>query len=225
MRASISGLLWKLADPVLLRMRSRLTHFESLIDPSIALASRYSALATFDASVFFLPTAELSNSGRPQDLCIGKYSHIAGALNINCPGATMSIGEYSFIGPQSRIWAATNVTIGNFVLISHLVDIHDNDSHPLGAGIRRQDPIDLFQHKKKTVDFSRVSKSPVTIEDDAWICFKSTILKGVTIGRGAVVAAGAVVTHDVEPYTVVAGNPAKVVKRLDGASVWNPTGA
>ena len=57
---------------------------------------------------------------------------------------------------------------------------------------------------------------PVIIEEDAWLTTRCMVLKGVTIGRGAVVAAGSVVTKDVEPYTVVAGVPARVVKRLPG---------
>ena len=57
---------------------------------------------------------------------------------------------------------------------------------------------------------------PVIIEEDAWLTTRCMVLKGVTIGRGAVVAAGSVVTKDVEPYTVVAGVPARVVRRLPG---------
>ena len=59
-----------------------------------------------------------------------------------------------------------------------------------------------------------VNMRPVIIEEDAWLATRCMVLKGVTIGRGAVVAAGSVVTKDVEPYTVVAGVPAQVVKRL-----------
>lgn len=55
---------------------------------------------------------------------------------------------------------------------------------------------------------------PIVIEDKAWIGFDSTILKGVTIGEGSVVGAKSVVTRNVDPYTVVAGNPAKVVRKL-----------
>ena len=55
---------------------------------------------------------------------------------------------------------------------------------------------------------------PVTIEDDAWLGAGCIILPGVTIGRGAIVGAGAVVTHDVEPYVIVAGAPARTVRRL-----------
>ena len=67
-------------------------------------------------------------------------------------------------------------------------------------------------------DWSVVRSAPIVIEDRAWIGFNAIILKGVTIGEGSVVAAGAVVTKDVEPYTVVAGNPARVVKRLERAN-------
>ncbi|MBN4056316.1 hypothetical protein JYT20_01205 [Rhodothermus sp. AH-315-K08] len=56
--------------------------------------------------------------------------------------------------------------------------------------------------------------SPIVIEDDVWLATRATILRGVRIGRGAVVAAGAVVTKDVEPYTLVAGVPAKQIRKL-----------
>lgn len=63
-------------------------------------------------------------------------------------------------------------------------------------------------------DWSNVPMKPIVIEDKAWIGFDSTILKGVTIGEGSVVGAKSVVTRNVDPYTVVAGNPAKVVRKL-----------
>ena len=64
-------------------------------------------------------------------------------------------------------------------------------------------------------DDKKISKAPIIIEDDVWISFNATILKGVTIGKGAVVAANAVVTKNVEPYTVVAGNPAVLIKKIE----------
>lgn len=60
-------------------------------------------------------------------------------------------------------------------------------------------------------------QKPIIIEEDAWLSMRCIVLKGVTIGKGAVVAAGSVVTKDVEPYTVVGGVPAKLVKRIPKA--------
>jgi maltose O-acetyltransferase len=207
--------LWWLADPLLIRMRSRLQHLETF-DPPRDLAIRHTASAVFDPTVNFLPNAKVVNYGSRENLRIGEYCHIAGQLCINRSGGRLSIGSYCFVGPESRIWVIDEIEIGNFVLISHLVDIHDSDSHPLEAGIRRQDPIELFEGKRP-LHFEHVTSAPVRIEDDVWIGFKSTILKGVTIGRGAVIAAASVVTKDVEPFTLVAGNPARVVRTLEAS--------
>ncbi|MFN7691728.1 MAG: DapH/DapD/GlmU-related protein, partial [Bacteroidota bacterium] len=59
-----------------------------------------------------------------------------------------------------------------------------------------------------------IASKPIVIHDKVWISFNAIILKGVTIGEGAVVAAGSVVTKDVAPYTMVAGNPAKFIKNV-----------
>ncbi|MGC8751800.1 DapH/DapD/GlmU-related protein, partial [Hydrotalea sp.] len=61
-------------------------------------------------------------------------------------------------------------------------------------------------------NWEKVKSSPIKIADKAWIGFNVIILKGVTIGEGAIVGAGSVVTKDVPPYAVVAGNPAKIIK-------------
>lgn len=61
---------------------------------------------------------------------------------------------------------------------------------------------------------NQVQKAPIIIEDDVWIATRCTVMKGVTIGKGAVVAAGSVVTKDVEPYTIVGGIPAQVIKNI-----------
>ena len=106
------------------------------------------------------------------------------------------------------------MTIGDYVLISDGVDIHDTNAHSTTASIRRGDPINVFE-KMLPMDWSKIESKPVVIEDDAWIGFKSSILKGVTIGRGAIVAAGSVVTKDVPPYVIVAGSPAIVVRQLE----------
>lgn len=71
-----------------------------------------------------------------------------------------------------------------------------------------------YHNPLKNKDWSVVKTSPITIKDKVWIGRNVIVLKGVTIGEGAVIGAGAVVTHDVPAYTVVAGNPARIVKHI-----------
>ena len=110
-------------------------------------------------------------------------------------------GGYLEIGTNSRIngchiSASEKIIIGKNVRIGQYVLIMDNDFHQVN---------DHFADGKK---------SPIIIEDDVWIAAKATVLKGVRIGKGAVVAAGAVVTRDVPPYTLVGGVPAKPIRNL-----------
>ena len=91
--------------------------------------------------------------------------------------------------------------------MAHGVQIYDNNTHPL-------DPVD----RAKNLPVEKENVAPVLIEDDAWIGAHATILRGVTIRRGSVVATYAVVSRDVPPMSVVAGNPAKVVKTLSGGA-------
>lgn len=127
------------------------------------------------------------------------------------PHATLLVGDRTFIG-RSNINIAEKVEVGNDVLISWGVTITDHDSHNTQWIHRTQDVENWLDGKK---DWSMVRIEPVAIGDKAWIGFGATVLRGVTIGEGAVVAAKAVVTKPVEPWTVVAGVPAKIVKRLN----------
>lgn len=116
----------------------------------------------------------------------------------------LTIGDRSHCGSYFSVIVGADVTIGNDVLIANRVQIYAYDSHPLDLEKRAA-------HEPAAADTSR----PVTIEDHAWIGSGSFIMKGVRIGRGAIVAAGSVVTKDVPPLAIVAGNPARVVKRLN----------
>jgi acetyltransferase-like isoleucine patch superfamily enzyme len=132
-------------------------------------------------------------------ICILDGSHIRGELSATRGGA-IDIGRMCYVGDGSRIRANQSVTLGDYVLISHLVEIDDSEAELCGRA-----------------DNQTSQSTSIKIEDDAWICLKATILKGVTIGRGAIVAAGAVVSEDVPPMTIVAGNPARIVGKVPGA--------
>jgi acetyltransferase-like isoleucine patch superfamily enzyme len=136
---------------------------------------------------------------------IGSRSSIDGNLWLHC-GGTMedcahgyfALGEDSFIGCNAVMGAGGSICIGNHVLIGQCVNIHA-ESHrfdDLGQLINRQG----------------VSYQPVVIEDDVWIGSKATILGGVTVGQGAVIGAGAVVTHSIPAGAVAVGVPARVIK-------------
>jgi len=156
--------------------------------------------------------------GDPKAITIGAYSRINGQLMVFWNGGNIKIGEWSHIGDGTRIWSQASVSIGSHVLISYLVDIHDTNGHPIDWEERRLDEQELMAGKYR-IPTKTVSK-PIVIEDDVWIGFKSTILKGVHIGRGAVVMPASVVVGDVSAWTTVAGNPAKVVRELrDGEQI------
>jgi len=103
-------------------------------------------------------------------------------------------------------------TPGERLSIGHFCSIADDVKFLLG-GNHAHDVVSTFPFQTKYfATLEAGSKGPVTVCDDVWIGFNSTILSGVTIGQGAVVAAGSLVTRDVPPYAIVGGNPAKVLK-------------
>ena len=111
-------------------------------------------------------------------------------------GATLKIGNNCRLnGPV--IVATNKVTIGNNCRIAPDVYIMDGDFHSV---------------ENRLADGK---SSCITIEDDAWVATRAMVMKGVTIGKGAVVAAGAVVTKDVAPYTLVGGVPAKFIRQIN----------
>ncbi len=115
-------------------------------------------------------------------------------------GSVLEIGE-NFGMTGGSIIVAERITIGNHVTIGANSTVIDTDFHPLDPEIRKRTP-------QETITAS------VIIEDDVFIGMNCLILKGVTIGRGSVVGAGSVVTRDVPPGVIVAGNPAKVIREL-----------
>lgn len=139
-------------------------------------------------------------------LCMGQLLVIPN----KSAGGQILIGDWCYLGPDSKIWAMDQIKIGNRVFISHGVSIFDNNSHSFSAAERHA----RFKELRTLGEYQEIENivhRPVVIEDDVWIGFSSAILKGVTVGRGAIIGACSVVTHDVEPYSIVVGNPARRV--------------
>jgi acetyltransferase-like isoleucine patch superfamily enzyme len=178
---------------------------------------RRGACALIDPAAKLHPECRISNLRNDHEsIVIGARTHVRGELLIFWDTGRIRLGDWCYVGDGSRLWSQASIEIGNYVLISHLVDIHDTNSHPIEWQTRRGD-IERILGGKKYESSGAVEKAPVVIEDDVWIGFKASIFKGVRIGRGAIVAAGSVVTKDVPPFTVVAGNPARVIRQLTPA--------
>jgi acetyltransferase-like isoleucine patch superfamily enzyme len=114
------------------------------------------------------------------------------------------IGDDTFVGHACVINVAKSVRIGRHCLLAGGVRMADFDGHPINAARRRAG----MPTPPETI-------RPIVIGDDVWIGSGASILKGVTVGDRSIVGAGAIVTKDVPPDTIVAGNPARVIKHID----------
>ena len=144
---------------------------------------------------------------------IGKDCLLYGVITCEQPNAVINIGERSFLNKNVRLISINNIDIGNDVSIAWDVTIFDHNAHSFDWKERRNDSMiarKRFLNKKLSIEknWAAIKSAPIKICDKAWIGFGVTILKGVTIGEGAIVGANSVVKEDVEPYTVVFGNPA-----------------
>ncbi len=147
------------------------------------------------------------------EITLGDYVMCNAELYSFFDKGTITIGNCSYIGQNTRIWALTQVDIGERVLIAHDCFICDNLTHPLDADTRHRQY--MAKHGFPFPADIELGGRPITIKNDVWIAAGATILRGVTIGAGSIVAAGSVVTKDVPPDSVVAGNPAQLVKTLN----------
>lgn len=132
------------------------------------------------------------------EIYIGNRTKLWPGVKLSCVGETqkpaiLKIGERCSIGDRTEIHCGERIEIGDEVLISWDCVIMDRDYHG-------------YDGKEK--------KLPVEIGNKAWIGCRTIILKGVEIGEGAVIGAGSVVTRNVEPYSMYAGNPACFIKKL-----------
>ncbi|MBB2705989.1 UNVERIFIED_ORG: acetyltransferase-like isoleucine patch superfamily enzyme [Rhizobium etli] len=127
---------------------------------------------------------------------VGPNGMIRGELLTFGFGGRIEIGDWFYLGPQSTIWSASEIVIGDRVLISHSVAIHDSDSHPTDPQLRFEQTRQILTsgHPRKNPG---VKTKPVLIGNDVWIGMGAIILKGVTIGDRAIIGARAIVKTNV----------------------------
>lgn len=150
----------------------------------------------------------------------GKHSVIHRSARMDTPPYRLfSLGNYSVI----ESFACINNAVGDVIIGDHTrIGLHNTIIGPvdIGSHVNLAQGITVtalnhnFSDTNKRIDEQGVSTNPVTIEDDVWVGANAVILPGVTIGEHCVVAAGAVVTKDVPPHSLVAGVPAKVIKNI-----------
>lgn len=164
-------------------------------------------LGSHNSGFIIHPHCDIHNADRihlGKGVGIGSYTYLGPVIEDhgNKYNPSITIGEGTWVGKHCSIAAIGDVKIGKNVLFAGYVHITDH-SHGYEDITRPITPQPL------------ITKGPVIIEDDCWLGFNCEILSGVHIGKHSVVAARSVVTKDVPPYSIVAGNPAKIVKQYN----------
>ena len=184
------------------RLKDRVARLRVLQKPDIKIAS--SAKVNFRGIV----------GNPPSRLTIGGGTMFEGKIVSDREGSVVVIGNNTFIGGSTLV-CADRIEIGDDVLISWGCTIVDHDSHAILWADRADDVREYYVGKK---NWDKVATSPVKVGNKAWIGFNSIVLKGVTIGERSIVAAGSIVTRDVPDDTIVGGNPARVIRRIDNGN-------
>jgi acetyltransferase-like isoleucine patch superfamily enzyme len=156
-------------------------------------------------------TGTIDKRSKKSNIIIGENCLIQGNLVTETEESSINIGNNVFIGGGTIIDCVRSVTVEDDVLISYQCILADSNNHSISYSIRKNDLADWKQGKH---DWSTTKSSQIKISRGAWIGVRTIILKGVKIGEGAVVGAGSVVTQDVPAWTIVAGNPARVIREI-----------
>jgi acetyltransferase-like isoleucine patch superfamily enzyme len=151
-------------------------------------------------------------------LRVGDDSVISGKFVFENEMGSISIGNGTFVG-GGKFVTINKISIGNDVLISWGCTFMDNNAHSIKWSERKNDVKDWkkgIEEDKIGIykNWQHVESAPIIIKDKAWIGFDTVILKGVTIGEGAIVGSRSVVTKDVPDWTLAAGNPAKIIRQI-----------
>ena len=171
-----------------------------VIDPEAYLETTYSF------QLFRSAAAAAVRIGRGASIYLGVM------FDVGAQGR-VSIGEFTLIN-GARIICDAEVSIGDYCLISWNTVFMDTCRLPAGIPARRRE-LELVPTRQPRHAAADGLAQPIRIGRNVWVGFDSCVLGGVTIGEGSVVGARTVVTTDVPPFTVVAGNPARVIRQLD----------
>lgn len=166
------------------------------------------------------------------NIVVGKSTNCK-LLTIGCNGVNggqyifedgnghITLGNRVHVGNGTQFISINSIVVGNDVTIAWGCTIYDHNSHSVLWQERANDTMQEYKDYMEfgdilcNKDWSNVHSAPIIIQDKVWIGFGCTILKGVHIGEGAIIAANSVVTKDVPAWTVVGGNPAKIIRKQE----------
>lgn len=184
------------------------------IAPYVTLSKESFYLRNFSVDLKFPVTGRIY-------LTIDSESVIDGLFVFESDRGKISVGKNVEIAGGTTLISTNEITIEDNVIIGWGSTLYDHNSHSIDFHYRKNDVKKEYENHRKgrppleEKDWRYVSSKPIVIKRNAWIGFGATILKGVTIGEGAVVAARSVVVKDVAPYTIVGGNPAVYIKDVE----------
>jgi len=166
-------------------------------------------------------TFRFDGKQKSNSVTIGESTMLGCSIVFESDEGEVNIGDNTFINGGTSLISRNMINVGNNVTIAWGCTLYDHNSHSLDYSERQKDIV--LQNKNymngvnsiTSKNWDVVKSKPIIIKDNVWIGFDSVILSGVTIGEGAIVGARSVVRKDVEAWTVVAGNPVVVIKRLN----------
>jgi acetyltransferase-like isoleucine patch superfamily enzyme len=159
-------------------------------------------------------------SSEKNRIVVGNDSSIRGTIIFESKTGRVRFGDRVTFG-GSHILSISEVVFDNDIYVAWGSWFYDHDSHSLNhldrVEDRKKEKEDILSGKPNNIvskNWQNVKSKPIRVHSHAWIGMNCIILKGVTIGEGAIVGAGSVVTKDVPPWTVVGGNPAQIIRTL-----------
>ena len=183
--------------------------FPGVVPENVVLDDTTYVETTYSFQLFRSVATEAVRLGRGSSIYLGVMFDLG-------PVARVHVGDFTLMN-GSRIICDSEINIGDYCLISWNTVLMDTYRVPISPAMRRTLLQQVASHPSRRVEPAEQAH-PIAIGDGVWIGFDSVVLPGVKIGDGAIVGARSVVTSDVPPYAVVAGNPARVIRQLDPES-------